>query len=298
MWYWDGARWKPTTSGDGKWRWDGYDWIPLRGRYTTVPRSRREPSFLLLVGLLMLDLIGFVPGGWIASAAAAVALLVIDGRGLVTLNGLIKWRRMSFRLTLLAVFLGIVLFQFVVAAYIVLRLIGMAKTARRPVTVVHRSSPIKLHVATMDTPDDAGPRDPNVMRSALEGLTARAKSQLPPALLEKLRAVVAAIVDILPAYAASDLTAHDRFVVEHTVDDYLPSAVNTYLKLPVAYRSLPLRDAEGRTADELLAEELDLLLQRMSEVADVAYRKDVEALLIHGRFLRSKFGPSRLTLKT
>jgi hypothetical protein len=208
---------------------------------------------------------------------------------------------MSFRLKLLVVFLGIALLQFVVAAYIVLRLVGLAKTAWTPMAVrrsVRHSNPVVLHEARVDPPVEVGPRDADAMKSALDALIAQAKNQLPQALLDKLRAVVAAVVDVLPAYSASDLSAHDRFVIERTVDDYLPSALSTYLKLPATYRSMPLRDAEGKTANEILSEELDLLLQRMSEVADTAYRKDVEALLVHGRFLRSKFGASRLTLKT
>jgi hypothetical protein len=48
----------------------------------------------------------------------------------------------------------------------------------------------------------------------------------------------------------------------------------------------------------VLSDQLDLLIQRMRQVADSAYRKDLDALLIHGRFLRSKFGRSTLELKT
>jgi hypothetical protein len=108
---------------------------------------------------------------------------------------------------------------------------------------------------------------------------------------------VSAIDDVLPAYRASGLDPHDRFVVERTASDYLPSAVRRYLKLPVAYRSTPLPDLDGKTASQELSDQLDLLIQRMRQVADVAYRKDLDALLVHGRFLHSKFGASSLSLR-
>lgn len=297
MWYWDGRRWKSTTSTDGRWRWDGYDWIPLRNRYAAMPRAKPRPSAWLLLGLLILDMAWFVPGvGWASAAAAALVLLVIDGRGLVTLNGLINWRAMGFGQKLVVAFLEIVLFQFVVAAYIVLRLAGLAKAAWAP-RRARRQSPIAVYDAAADSRAEAGPRDTDAMKAALEALLAQSRSQLPLELMEKLRTLVAAISGILPAYSASGLTAHDRFVVERTVDDYLPSALTNYLKLPAAYRSSPLRDADGKTANELLSEQLEMLRLRMVEVADAAYGKDVNALVVHGRFLRSKFGPSRLTVK-
>ena len=117
-----------------------------------------------------------------------------------------------------------------------------------------------------------------------------------PDKLAKIRGVASAIGDVLPAYRASGLSHEDRFVVERTATDYLPSAVQSYLKLPEAYRSVPLREADGKTASQVLSEQLDLLHQRIRRVVDAAYRDDLEALLVHGRFLHSKFGPSSLSV--
>lgn len=292
MWYWDGRGWHPTTTNDGNWRWDGYRWMPLTGR-----RAKAGPSGWLLLCLLVLDLGGFVPGVGLASAAAAaVVLLMIDARGLVTLNGLIRWRRMSFGMKLLAAFLEIVLFQFVVLVYIGQRFLGFAKAPWKPARN-RASTPVALREAVVKPQAPARPSDADAMKSVLDNLVADAKTRLPSELMDRLRVVVDAIVDLLPAYSAGQLAPHDRFVVERTVEDYLPSALSAYLKIPIAYRSSPLHDAEGKTASQVLSDQLDLLRQRMAEVADAAYTKDAEPLLIHGRFLRSKFGASSLNLK-
>ena len=293
MWYWDGKGWRPTTTTDGNWRWDGYRWMPLTSR-----RIRSGPSGWLLLSLLILDLVGFVPGvGLIPAAAAALVLLIVDGRGLVTLNGLVRWRRMSFGLKMLTALLGILLFEFVVLVYIGQRFLGLARTAWTPAPN-RRSRPI-AHVQPAAQPrTQAVPSDLDSMKSALDALVAESNHQLPPDLVKKLDAVVDAIVDLHSAYSAGQMTPHDRFLVERTVDDYLPAALSAYRKIPVAYRSSPLHDADGKTANQVLSDQLDLLRQRMAEVADAAYREDAEALLIHGRFLRSKFGSSSLSLKS
>jgi hypothetical protein len=255
----------------------------------------------LLVGLLILDLVGFLPGALVASVVAAAALLAIDPRGLVTLNGLIKWRWMGFRLKLLALVLAVALFQFLVIAYLAQRLFGMAKaaTAARFNHVASNKVTVRSPVETRTDPTiSPTPLDADAMQAALHSLLEEVKNRLPQDMLEKVRAVASAVDDILPAYRAGGLDARDRFAVERTVDDYLPNAVRSYLRLPVAYRSSPLSDADGRTANEVLSDQLDLLFERMSQVVDTAYRKDVEAFLVHGRFLQSKFGPSSLRISS
>src|SRR5258706_4986649 len=80
-WYWDGRVWRTVARVDARWGWDGCRWIPLR-----APRRVRASH---LIGLLILDLLGFAPGAFLASVVAATALLALDARGLVTLSGLI-----------------------------------------------------------------------------------------------------------------------------------------------------------------------------------------------------------------
>lgn len=238
-------------------------------------------SISLLVGLLALDLVGFIPGiSLLTSVVAAAVLLAMDGRGLLTLNGLIKWKGMDFRRMLVVGFLVLALFQLVVLVYLTQRLYRMGRGAPRPVVVDLSASPT----------------DSETIERALDALLSEVRNALPRDLMEKVRQVEAAVRDILPAYKASGLEPGDRFAVERTVDDYLPSALRSYLKLPPAFRSVPLPDAGGKTASEVLSDQLDLLLQRIRQVTNVAYRQDLDALLVHGRFLHAKFGRSSLSL--
>jgi hypothetical protein len=252
----------------------------------------------LLIGLLILDLVGFVPGvSFLTSIFAAAVLLGTDPRGLVTLNGFIKWRSMRFRQKVLMAVLEVALCPFFVLAYIAQRLYGMARGAPGSAATDPRGS-IAFDAGAADAGTAATPINADGIERALNTLLSEARSGLPQDLLDKVRTVASAIRDILPAYRASGLGHEDRFIVGRTATDYLPAAVHSYLKLPAAYRSVPLPDADGKTAREVLSDQLDLLIQRMGQVANVAYRKDLEALLVHGRFLRSKFGRSGLELNS
>ena len=250
-----------------------------------------------LIGLLILDLVGIATGAFFVSVLAAVVLLGADPRGLVTLNGFIRWRWMTFGQKVLVAFLELVLCQFLVLAYIAQRLYWMAIGARKPATTNSRDF-YAFDDREPDLVTSATPIDADRIERALSTLLSDARSGLPRDLLDKVRTVAAAVRDALPAYRASGLDHEDRFIVERTATDYLPTAVHSYLKLPAAVRSLRLSDADGRTPSDVLSDQLDLLIHRMRQVADVAYRKDLDALLVHGRFLRSKFGPSGLELNS
>ena len=292
--------WLSTVTADRRWGWDGRRWTPLRSERLKSPPAPQNVRVSHLIGLLILDLVGFAPGTILTSVLAATVLLAIDARGLVTLNGLIKWKRMNFRLKLLVALLEIVLFQFLVAVYLAQRLFGVAKGVFGPASV-GRPNPLphESDAATeFDEATSSAPLDADGIQRALDTVLSEARNRLPLDLLDKVQTIVSRIADILPAYRASGLDPHDRFVVERTAEDYLPSALRSYLKLPVAYRSTPLPDAGGKTASEVLSDQLDLLIERMSKVVDATYRKDLEALLVHGRFLASKFARSGLGLNS
>lgn len=297
-WYWDGRVWRSTVTVDDHWGWDGRRWIPVRSEQPKSRPASRNMSVSVLVGLLILDVVGFVPGvSFVTSVLAAAVVLAMDARGLVTLNGFIKWKRIKGRLRILVGFLEIALFQFLVLAYLTQRLYEMARD-RPSSTLLDKGALESFRESSLDQGISPTQLDADAIRLRLNTLLSDAKNRLPQDLFDKVRAVVAAIDDILPVYRASDLGSQDRFVVERTADDYLPSAVHSYLRLPAAYRSISLADADGKTASQVLSDQLDLLIQRMRQVADVAYRKDVDALIVHGRFLHSKFGRSSLELRT
>lgn len=85
------------------------------------------------------------------------------------------------------------------------------------------------------------------------------------------------------------------FEVRRIAFDYLPDALDQYLQLPASMaRTQPL--GSGKTAEESLNEQLNLLDNTLHELARSLFEKDAGGLLVHGRFLKEKFAeqPFRL----
>ena len=72
-------------------------------------------------------------------------------------------------------------------------------------------------------------------------------------------------------------------------------ALQAYLNLPRAYATLH-KMPNGKTADEVLSDQLTLIGTKMNDVADAVHENDSDALLANGRFLEEKFGASPLAL--
>lgn len=137
--------------------------------------------------------------------------------------------------------------------------------------------------------------DPESIRHSLNRQLDTARGKLPPPLAAKLQGISDTIMGILPHYADFPPGSPDLFVVGRTATDYLPSALQAYLNLPRAYATLH-KMPNGKTADEVLGDQLTLLATKMNEVADAVHKKDSDALLANGRFLEEKFGASPLAL--
>ncbi|WP_034383900.1 hypothetical protein [Deinococcus sp. YIM 77859] len=79
-------------------------------------------------------------------------------------------------------------------------------------------------------------------------------------------------------------------------DEYTPTAVQAYLKLPPTLaNTAPLRD--GKTGRDLLREQLDLLLNAVQDLLEVALRTSGQELLTHQRFLEDRFRAVKDELK-
>lgn len=137
--------------------------------------------------------------------------------------------------------------------------------------------------------------DPDSIRHALQRELSITNGKLPPAQQAKLQQISDTIMGILPHYAEFPPGSPDLFVVGRTATDYLPSALQAYLNLPRAYATLH-KMANGKTADDVLGDQLALIATKMNEVADAVHKKDSDALLANGRFLEEKFGASPLAL--
>lgn len=290
-------------SPDGQWVWDGRRWISsAQGGALVKPQTSTTNSALsppdnnllapstsgrvlplwVLLALLVLDLVGFIPAvAFLTSILAVVVLLVIDARGLVTLNGFIKWKRMNVWLKILVGFLEFGFCEFLVLIYIGQRLSGILASRR---SAVH----------TISGPPRPAPFDRNAIELALRSEVADAQLKLPADLFSKVQSISETILGILPRYEELDLASDDLTAVIKTATEYLPGVLQPYFRLPAAYVSRPLSSAGGKTAQQILSEQLDLLNRKVRDVDEALHNKDLNSLVTHEKLLESEFGKTQL----
>lgn len=87
----------------------------------------------------------------------------------------------------------------------------------------------------------------------------------------------------------------DLYVVGRTITEYLPRSLEAYANLPRGY-ALTRRGQGRRTAHEELLAQLELLTDRLAEIADAIHAGDAGRLAAQGRFLEDKFRRSGLDL--
>ncbi len=137
--------------------------------------------------------------------------------------------------------------------------------------------------------------DPDDVRKAMDHEVHAVSGRVPPEVLAKVQSIQQIILGILPRSGALPPGSPELFVVERTATEYLPTALESYLNLPRAYATLhPVQN--GKTAKQVLMDQLTLLEGKMSEVADDVHRNDTDRLLANGRFLEERFGGSALSL--
>jgi hypothetical protein len=137
--------------------------------------------------------------------------------------------------------------------------------------------------------------DPDDVRKALDHEVHAVSGRVPAEVFTKVQSIQQIILGILPRSGALPPGSPELFVVERTATDYLPTALESYLNLPRAYATLhPVQD--GKTAKQVLLDQLALLESKMSEVADDVHQNDTDRLLANGRFLEERFGRSALSL--
>jgi len=148
-----------------------------------------------------------------------------------------------------------------------------------------KERPVDLRAA-MDTKD---------LGRSLNELLKRIHRRLPQPLEAKVQGIAATIQGILPRTGELAPGSQELFILQRTVTDYLPTSLEAYMTLPRTYAALkPLRGT--KTAQQVLADQLDLLQQQMNEVADAVAQNDADRLLAQGRFLEEKFGRSDLSI--
>lgn len=123
----------------------------------------------------------------------------------------------------------------------------------------------------------------------LDALERRAAGRLSGEALERLRQIRQEMAEILSRLPGELEGAQMEHTVRSTALRYLPEAVDGYLSLsPELARTRLLPN--GKTAEATLLEQLDLMDQTLRQMLHSLHESDAQGLLVHGRFLREKFG--------
>ncbi len=119
-------------------------------------------------------------------------------------------------------------------------------------------------------------------------LAAEAQKRLPPDIASQVADIATAVEEILPRLAARNVADATFVDVRATATTYLPDTLNAYLAVPAAYRNnAAIRD--GKTARQIVVEQLTVLAAKMKEIAQDAVVNDAQSLLANGRFLKERF---------
>lgn len=126
------------------------------------------------------------------------------------------------------------------------------------------------------------------LREQMDNVVRSVRKRVPREIIEKVESIQTSIESILPQIVRMNSGDKTYYTIWQTATEYLPTALENYLALPTAYATMqPLRD--GKTARQILGDQLDLLDREMKEIVNVVAENDTQKLLAHGRFLEEKF---------
>ena len=92
---------------------------------------------------------------------------------------------------------------------------------------------------------------------------------------------------LAPKLFSGDVAIEHVVTVVHAVTRDLPGTVKNYLRLPAAFASMHVVE-NGKTAKQMLLEQLDILDGQLAKIATNIYKDDAEALVTKGWFLKEK----------
>ena len=137
--------------------------------------------------------------------------------------------------------------------------------------------------------------DPREIAHGLSNEIAAVSGRVPPLVIERIQQIELTIrTEILPGIDHLPPGSLELYLIERTARDYLPAAVDAYLRLPADYVSSQ-PGSRGRPALQVLLEELGLLDAEMRRIAELVHRSDMDRLLAHRRFLADRFGRDELS---
>jgi hypothetical protein len=137
--------------------------------------------------------------------------------------------------------------------------------------------------------------DPKDIEHSLERQWRAVQGKLPSDVLAQVANIQQTILQILPRTSTMSSVSPEMFIVERTAKDYLPAALEAYMALPRAYAATR-KNSDGKTPKQLLSEQLELLDNKLTEIADNVSKDDLDKLEANGKFLEERFGRSALDL--
>jgi len=136
-------------------------------------------------------------------------------------------------------------------------------------------------------------RDAQQIRQGLNDLTYSLRFRVSDNVLAAVEDASRSLQLTMPVEGAAGLSAIDPTVmlIRQTALHYLPQALEAYLALPRIYAErVPVQD--GKTAEDVLIEQLQLISQKMKETSQAMFQNDADRLLSNARFLQERFARS------
>jgi len=137
--------------------------------------------------------------------------------------------------------------------------------------------------------------EPADLQRAMDEQMTRIAGKVPDDVLAQVRQIHASVRDVLARRDNLPPGSPDEYIVEQTVRDYLPTALESYLRLPRAYANRVVV-SDGRTARQILLDQLATIDREMRNIVTAVARGDTDRLLAHERFLADRFGTGELGL--
>jgi hypothetical protein len=145
-------------------------------------------------------------------------------------------------------------------------------------------------------PGDEESVDTGAISKALRRLSG-VVSSAPPDITAKTQGIIGQLQELLPRIADKPASSDEAYVISRMASNYLPDTLDAYLRLPRTYAETE-KLAGGQTAHQMVAAQLDLLTQKVTEVTNAILKGDSDALAAQGRFLAERFAPSALQLSS
>jgi hypothetical protein len=126
----------------------------------------------------------------------------------------------------------------------------------------------------------------------VEQLMVQVRKQLPAEAMAVLASIPKVLESLIPRLTGTDgspmLPPDQIQTVIGAITRDLPQTVAGYLRLPSAFAAYHALEG-GKTAKDLLTEQLQFLKSQLDKIAEAAFRDDAEALLTNGQYLKEKF---------